>query len=120
MLKSDPNVDLVHFTILRPPQKLDSTPVSELSLIAFPTRELFEVKIKDFDLIILDRYSDMVMMPPAYFRNMVNYVRDGGAMLTLSALRPGKAWASCASGSGSRSCRACSSTATASGWLLDC
>lgn len=81
MLKSDPNVDLVHFTILRPPQKLDSTPINELSLIAFPTRELFEVKIKEFDLIILDRYSDLVMMPPAYFRNMVNYVRDGGAML---------------------------------------
>lgn len=84
MLKSDPNVDLVHFTILRPPQKLDSTPINELSLIAFPTRELFEVKIKDFDLIILDRYSDLVMMPPAYFRNMVNYVREGGAMLVAA------------------------------------
>lgn len=81
MLKSDPNVDLVHFTILRPPQKLDATPVNELSLIAFPTRELFEVKISEFDLIILDRYSDLVMMPPAYFRNMVKFVRDGGAML---------------------------------------
>lgn len=81
MLKSDPNVDLVHFTILRPPQKLDSTPVNELSLIAFPTRDLFEVKIKDFDLIILDRYSDLIMMPPSYFANMVKYVREGGAML---------------------------------------
>lgn len=84
MLKSDPNVDLVHFTILRPPQKFDSTPITELSLIAFPTRELFEVKIKEFDLIILDRYSDLVMMPPAYFRNMVNYVRGGGAMLVAA------------------------------------
>lgn len=84
MLKSDPNVDLVHFTILRPPQKLDATPINELSLIAFPTRELFEVKIKEFDLIILDRYSDLVMMPPAYFRNMVNYVREGGAMLVAA------------------------------------
>ena len=41
LLKSDASVDLVHFTILRPPEKQDGTPINELSLIAFPTRELF-------------------------------------------------------------------------------
>ena len=56
LLKSDPSVDLVHFTILRPPEKEDGVPVEELSLIAFPTRELFVEKIKEFDLIIFDRY----------------------------------------------------------------
>ena len=53
LLKSDSSVDLVHFTILRPPEKQDGVPVDELSLIAFPTRELFLEKINDFDLIIL-------------------------------------------------------------------
>src|SRR5213079_1349617 len=57
ILKSDPSVDLVHFTILRPPEKQDGTPIRELSLIAFPIRELFDVKLDDFDLIIFDRYS---------------------------------------------------------------
>ncbi len=57
LLKSDASVDLVHFTILRPPEKQDGTPINELSLIAFPTRELFVDKIKDFDLIIFDRYQ---------------------------------------------------------------
>ena len=38
LLKSDPSVDLVHFTILRPPEKHDGTPIDELSLISFPTR----------------------------------------------------------------------------------
>ena len=57
LLKSDPAVDLVHFTILRPPEKQDGTPINELSLIAFPTRELFVEKINDFDLIIFDRYQ---------------------------------------------------------------
>ncbi len=38
ILKSDPSVDLVHFTILRPPEKQDGTPISELSLISFPIR----------------------------------------------------------------------------------
>ncbi len=81
MLKSDANVDLIHFTILRPPEKQDGTPVSELSLIAFPTRDLFETKIADFDLIIFDRYADLAILPPAYFGNIVTYVRNGGALL---------------------------------------
>ncbi|WP_375455474.1 hypothetical protein [uncultured Methylobacterium sp.] len=81
LLKSDANVDLVHFTILRPPEKQDGTPISELSLIAFPTRELFVQKIKDFDLIIFDRYANQSVLPAAYFDNIVRYVREGGALL---------------------------------------
>ena len=81
LLKSDANVDLVHFTILRPPEKQDGTPISELSLIAFQTRELFVQKIKDFDLIIFDRYANQSVLPSAYFDNIVRYVREGGALL---------------------------------------
>jgi len=81
LLKSDANVDLVHFTILRPPEKQDGTPISELSLIAFPTADLFGRRIKDFDLIIFDRYSSQSVLPPVYFENIVRYVREGGALL---------------------------------------
>ena len=81
LLKADPNVDLVHFTILRPPEKQDGTPTNELSLIAFPTRELFVTKISEFDLIIFDRYSNQTFLPTLYFENMVRYVREGGAIL---------------------------------------
>ncbi|HKH80527.1 MAG TPA: hypothetical protein VKA03_02755 [Methylovirgula sp.] len=81
LLKSDANVDLVHFTILRPPEKQDGTPINELSLIAFPTADLFGRKIKDFDLIIFDRYSDQSVLPEIYLDNIVRYVRDGGALL---------------------------------------
>ncbi len=81
LLKSDANVDLVHFTILRPPEKQDGTPINELSLIAFPTADLFGHKIKDFDLIIFDRYSNQSVLPPVYLDNIVRYVRDGGALL---------------------------------------
>ena len=79
-LKSDASVELIHFTILRPPEKQDGTPVSELSLIAFPTRELFETKIDDFDLIIFDRYTQQSILPLAYLQNIVRYVRNGGAL----------------------------------------
>ena len=82
LLKSDANVDLVHFTILRPPEKSsDGTPINELSLIAFPVADLFGRKIKDFDLIILDRYSSQSILPKVYFNNIVAYVRAGGALL---------------------------------------
>ncbi|MCB9976173.1 MAG: hypothetical protein H6858_01080 [Rhodospirillales bacterium] len=84
LLTSDPGVDLVHFTILREPQKLDLTPQDELSLIAFPFRELFEIKLYDFDLIIFDRYHLNRILPNMYFDNIAKYVEEGGAFLEAS------------------------------------
>ena len=85
LLKADPSVDLVHFTILRPPDKQDGTPVRELSLIAFPYRELFEIKLHEFDLIIFDRYRRMGVLPSIYLRNIAEYVLAGGALLDAAA-----------------------------------
>jgi hypothetical protein len=88
LLKSDASVDLVHFTILRPPEKQDGTPINELSLIAFPTRELFtgppSGKLYDFHLIIFDRYARQGVLPVIYFDNIAKYVRDGGAVLVAA------------------------------------
>ena len=81
LLKSDPAVDLVHFTILRPPEKQDLTPVHELSLISFPVRELFDLKLKEFDLIIFDRYRRRGVLLSTYLRNIARYVDEGGALL---------------------------------------
>jgi hypothetical protein len=84
LLKSDASVDLVHFTILRPPEKQDGTPISELSLIAFPTRELFVEKIDEFDLIIFDRYQNRGVLPVLYYDYIARYVEDGGALLVAA------------------------------------
>ncbi|MDE2162269.1 MAG: hypothetical protein KGJ53_03840 [Alphaproteobacteria bacterium] len=81
LLKGDPSVDLVHFTILRPPEKQDDTPLNELSLIVFPTQELFAEKLGGFDLVIFDRYSEHGILPLAYFENIADYVENGGALL---------------------------------------
>ncbi|MCP8894012.1 hypothetical protein KYK29_03655 [Shinella daejeonensis] len=81
LLKSDTAIDLVHFTILRPPEKQDGTPINELSLIAFPTRELFVDKIGEFDLIIFDRYQHRGVLPILYYDNIAQYVENGGALL---------------------------------------
>lgn len=84
LLKSDPSVDLVHFTILRPPEKQDLTPLDELALIAFPTRELFVDKLDQFDLIIFDRYRRRAILPSAYFENIAQRVEAGGALLVVA------------------------------------
>tara|TARA_R100000005_G_scaffold63228_1_gene32776 strand:- start:5992 stop:8082 length:2091 start_codon:yes stop_codon:yes gene_type:complete len=81
ILKSDPSVELVHFTILRPPEKQDGTPITELSLIPFPIRDLFEKKLNEFDLIIFDRYRRRGVLPSSYLNNIANYVKNGGALL---------------------------------------
>jgi len=80
-LKSDPSVDLVHFTILRPPEKQDFTPVNEMSLISFPVQELFETKLEEFDLVIFDHYQRRGILPWSYLENIVRYVENGGALL---------------------------------------
>lgn len=84
LLKSDASVDLVHFTILRPPEKQDGTPIHQLSLISFPTRELFSEKLDDFDLIIFDRYQRRGVLPLHYLDNVAQYVLNGGAVLVAA------------------------------------
>src|SRR5258706_10343007 len=84
LLKADPSVGLIHFTILRPPDKQDSTPINELSLIAFPSRELFQEKLGSFDLVVFDRYRERGVLPLVYFLNLASYVQDGGALLISS------------------------------------
>ena len=85
LLKSDAAVDLVHFTILRPPEKQDGTPINQLSLIAFPTKELFSDKIKDFDLIIFDRYAHRGILQLNYYDNIARFVSNHGGALLVAA-----------------------------------
>lgn len=85
LLKSDASVDLVHFTILRPPEKQDGTPINQLSLIAFPTRELFSEKINDFDLIIFDRYQHRGILQLGYYDNIARYVTEHGGAVLIAA-----------------------------------
>jgi hypothetical protein len=80
LLKSDPSVELIHFTILRPPNKQDATPINELALISFPYDELFDIKLREFDLIIFDRFQHLGILPDEYFDHIVDYVKEGGAV----------------------------------------
>ena len=91
LLKSDPALDLVQFTILTSSSKNRQARENELSLIQFPTRQLFEERLDEFDLIIFDQYERRSLpsrrgrsrptILPQYFQNISHYVEDGGALL---------------------------------------
>jgi hypothetical protein len=83
LLKSDPAVDLVHFTIMRSPDKVGNTPSHELSLIAFPARELFQERLSEFDLMVFDRHGRRNIMADDYHSNVVAHVRSGGSLLMV-------------------------------------
>lgn len=84
LFRSDPSVDLVHFTILRTPNKRDFVADNEISLVPFPIHELFAVKLREFDLVVFDRYNDKFLLPANYLLNINDYVRKGGAILDAS------------------------------------
>lgn len=84
ILKSDSNIDLVHFTILRLPTSFDNTPPDEMSLIPFPVEELFEQHLGDFDLIIFDRFSLSELLSPIYFQDLGARVKAGGGLLVVT------------------------------------
>ncbi|MCA3255544.1 MAG: hypothetical protein INF91_08005 [Alphaproteobacteria bacterium] len=84
VLKSDPNIDLVHFTILRLPTSFDPTPGDQLALIPFPTDELFERQLPRFDLVVFDRFGLTELLAPEYFDRIVTYVRNGGGLFVVA------------------------------------
>ncbi|ATO57772.1 glutamine amidotransferase [Bartonella sp. 1-1C] len=84
LLKSDSNIDLIHFTILRPPEKADNTPINQLSLVVFPTTKLFVEEINNFDLVILDGYQYSNVLPLIYYDYIAQYVQQGGALLIVT------------------------------------
>ena len=61
----------------------DLTPVKELSLIPFPTQELFAADISKFDLIIFDQYGLQGILPNKYLENISKFVLSGGALLDI-------------------------------------
>jgi hypothetical protein len=82
LLKSDPAISLIHFTILRlPGETLDAAP-QDIALVPFPVEQLFNTDIAKFDLIILDDFSASGLLPAQDLQNITTYVQNGGALLT--------------------------------------
>lgn len=84
LLKSDPSVDLVHVMILRGADDVDPTPNEEMSLIPFPTRELFLERLDSFDLVVLDRFRRQDVVPDSHLDALAQWVEGGGALLVAA------------------------------------
>jgi uncharacterized membrane protein len=82
-LKHDPNVDLVAFFILRTPTSIDPTPPEELSLIPFPTEELFQEQLRSFDLVFLQNFNYGPYGIGAYLNEIKRYVEEGGGLAMI-------------------------------------
>ncbi len=86
-LEKDPNVDLISFMILRTAEDDNTTPESELSLIPFPTQELFTEELKSFDLVIFQNFDYRPyfhMFPGQLLDNLRRFVEvDGGGFVMI-------------------------------------
>lgn len=84
LLRRDPNVELLSYYILRGLDDIareDTT--APLSLIPFPTDELFEEQLGSFDLIILHNFDSVRHQVEQYLDNIARYVEDGGALVLI-------------------------------------
>jgi len=83
LLKRDPNVDLISFFILRTPGDLANATNDELSLIPFPTDEIFRQQLRTFDLVVFQNFTYRGYQMQGYLPGIAQYVKDGGAFLML-------------------------------------
>ena len=83
MLEDNPNVDLISFFILRTQDDITLVPNDEMSLIPFPTRELFEEQLPSFDLVVLQNFEYLPYGIGEYLENIRSYVEGGGGFVML-------------------------------------
>lgn len=90
LFKQDPNMDLVHFSILRRMDSVDFTPPDEMALIPFPVDELFLNRIHDFDLIVMDRYVNLGLLQPIHLQGLRSFIQKGGAFIVMTGPEGGR------------------------------
>jgi len=83
-LKKELNIELVSFFILRTnADLLYDVPENELSLIPFPSREIFIESLHTFDVIILQNFDYMPYVPVQYLENIRRVVKEKGVGLLM-------------------------------------
>lgn len=83
MLKQNPNVDLISFFILRTNDSVDSAATHELSLIPFPTDELFYQELGSFDLVVFQNFTHRGFRMAQYLPRIRDFVKDGGGFVMI-------------------------------------
>jgi uncharacterized membrane protein len=86
-LKADPAIDLITFFILRTNSDLAMASPEELSLIPFPTDELFREHLDSFDIVIFQDFNYGPYQVAAYLPRIHDYVLHGGAFAMIGGGR---------------------------------
>jgi uncharacterized membrane protein len=82
-LKRDPSIDLVSFFILRTTTDLAQADPSEMSLIPFPTDELFREHLSSFDVVVFQDFEFRPYQIAPYLPAIRHYVRGGGSFVMI-------------------------------------
>ena len=83
LLKENPSVDLISFFILRSTTDISGANNNELSLIPFPTKELFTEQLHTFDVVIFQDFNYRPYQMDPYLKNVADYVKQGGGFLMI-------------------------------------
>ncbi len=82
-LKSWPRVDFVSFYILRTAYQSTALGSEGMALIPFPTEDLFEEHINEFDVIIFHNFEPGSVGVDQYLDKIADFVREGGAIVLI-------------------------------------
>ena len=82
-LKSRPSIDLITFFILRTASDMSMASPDELSLIPFPTDELFREHLDSFDLVIFQDFNYGPYQMDRYLPRVRDYVLGGGSFAMI-------------------------------------
>lgn len=83
LLRRDPNVELLSYYILRDFDDIAREDTDALSLIPFPTEELFEQELGSFDVVILHNFDAVPHQVAQYIDNIAQFVDEGGALVLI-------------------------------------
>ena len=86
--KQTPNVDLISFFILRQTDESHEVDRRDLSLIEFPTEELFTRELRSFDFVVFQNFDyrpyDIGRLRfQEFLENIRKYVLDGGGFVMI-------------------------------------
>lgn len=83
LLEGNTNVDLISFFILRTAEDLYRAPNREMSLIPFPTQELFTEELGGFDLVVFQNFTFEPYEMRRYLGNVRDFVQGGGGFVMV-------------------------------------
>ena len=79
-----PRVDLISFYVLRTAYQSSSEGSAGMALIPFPTDDLFQDHLSEFDILIFHEFEPAEVGVDTYAEKIGQFVKDGGALVVVA------------------------------------